>query len=157
MGSSNVKQFSLNDVQSQDGKVIIVTGGNIGIGFGTVKGLVSKDATVIMASRSQQRLNESVKEVKKLYPHAKIEGIELDLSKFSSIKKFVETVKRSYLKNISPSKITCADDLLLFSRYSKVDVLINNAGIASNPFAKTEQGFELTYGTFTYLDNICRS
>ena len=118
--------FTLDNVQSQGGKVVIVTGGNAGIGFGVVKGLASKDATVIIASRNQERVNEAVAKVKKLQPSAKVEGMLLDLSSFSSIDRFVAEVK---------------------SRFTEVDVLVNNAGVGMIPFAKTEQGFEPTLGT----------
>ncbi len=91
-----MKPFKLSDVPSQTGKVVIVTGGNIGIGLSSVKGMVSKGATVIIASRSQQKLSEAVKEVKKLYPNGKVEGIILDLAAFSSIQSFVDNVKRYY-------------------------------------------------------------
>ena len=78
-------------------KFAIVTGGNAGIGFGIAKGFASKGAAVIIASRSQERVNEAVGEVKKLYPSSKVEGMILDLSAFSSIEKFVENVKRCCL------------------------------------------------------------
>ena len=124
MGGAATK-FSLENVQSQDGKVVIVTGGNAGIGFGTVKGLATKGATVIIASRNQERVHEAILDVKKLHPGAKVEGMVVDLLSFSSIDKFVAEVK---------------------CRYSKVDVLVNNAGLGMIPFAKTEQGFEPTLG-----------
>jgi NAD(P)-dependent dehydrogenase (short-subunit alcohol dehydrogenase family) len=126
MGGAQVTSFSLDHVQSQAGKVVIVTGGNAGIGFGTVKGLASKGATVIIASRNRERVGEAVAKVKLLQPDAKVEGMVLDVSSFSSIDGFVAEVR---------------------SRYAKVDILINNAGIGMNPFVKTEQGFEPTLGT----------
>ena len=136
MGAAHVTNFTLDNVQSQSGKVVIVTGGNAGIGFGTVKGLASKGATVIIASRNQDRVSEAVAKVKKLQPTANVEGLVLDISSFSSIDRFVAEVK---------------------SRYTKVDVLINSAGVGMIPFAKTEQGFEPTLGTnvmgTTYLTN----
>ena len=69
-----VTSFTLDNVQSQGGKVVIVTGGNAGIGFGVVKGLVSKGATVIVASRNQERVNEAVVKVKKLQPGEKLKA-----------------------------------------------------------------------------------
>ena len=125
MGGAQVSKFSLANVQSLEGKVVIVTGGNAGIGFGTVKGLASKGATVIIASRNQERVNEAVAKVKELQPGAKVEGMVLDISSFSSIDRFVVEVK---------------------SRHAIVDVLINNAGLGMIPFVKTEQGFEPTLG-----------
>ena len=125
MGGVQVTNFNMDSVQSQEGKVVIVTGGNAGIGLGTVKGLSSKGATVIIASRNQERVNETVANIKKLQPTARVEGMLLDLSSFSSIDRFVAEVK---------------------NRYTKIDVLVNNAGLGMNVFAKTEQGFEPTLG-----------
>jgi NAD(P)-dependent dehydrogenase (short-subunit alcohol dehydrogenase family) len=126
MGAAQVTNVSLDRVVSQEGQVVIVTGGNAGIGFGTVKALASKGATVIIASRNRERVGEAVAKVKLLQPDAKVEGMVLDVSSFSSIDGFVAEVR---------------------SRYGKVDILINNAGIGMNPFVKTEQGFEPTLGT----------
>ena len=126
MGGAQVTNFTLDNVKSQEGKVVIVTGGNAGIGYATVKGLASKGATVIIASRNQERVNEAIAKIKKLQPSAKVEGMVLNLSSFSSIDRFVAEVKR---------------------KYTKIDVLVNNAGIGMIPFAKTELGFEPTLGT----------
>eukprot|EP01034_Spumella_vulgaris_P031094 gene31094-38428_t len=101
--------------------------GNAGIGVGTVIGLAFKGATVIIASRNQERVLEAVVKIKKLQPNAKVEGMILNLSSFTSIDRFVAEVK---------------------SKYTKVDILVNNAGVGMIPFfAHTEQGFEPTLGT----------
>eukprot|EP01034_Spumella_vulgaris_P035046 gene35046-43213_t len=77
-------------------------------------------------SRNHDRVMEAVVNIKKLQPNAKVEGMVLNLSSFSSINQFVAEVK---------------------SKYPKVDILVNNAGLGMIPFAKTEQGFEPTLGT----------
>ncbi len=89
-----IATFSLNNVQSQIGKIVIVTGGNAGIGFGIVKGLASKGATVILASRNLDRINEAIADIKKLLPQSNVIGMVLDVSSFSSIDKFVGAVNR---------------------------------------------------------------
>ena len=107
MGGAAAKSFSLNQVGSQAGKVAIVTGGNAGIGLAIVKGLASKGATVVIASRSQEKVNAAVVEVQQLYPNSKIEGMVLDVSSFTSIDKFVESFKRYQLNlhyNLNDSK-----------------------------------------------------
>ena len=95
MGGAAAKSFSLNQqVGSQAGKVAIVTGGNAGIGLAIVKGLASKGATVVIASRSEEKVNAAVVEVQQLYPNSKIEGMVLDVSSFASIDKFIESFKK---------------------------------------------------------------
>ncbi len=113
------------DIPNLQGKIIIVTGGNSGLGFETVKMLSKKGATVILASRSIERGNFAVDEIKLDYPNVIIDVMKLDLSDFDSIKEFVKTFKASY---------------------SKLDVLINNAGIMMVPYGKTKEGLERQSG-----------
>ena len=146
MGGS-VSSFSLNKIQNLDGKVAVVTGGNVGIGFGIVKGFVSKGATVIVASRNATRVNEAVAEVKKLYSNAKVEGMVLDVSSFSSIDAFVAELSKYLIAFRTSFNLI---DVLLFSKHPKIDILVNNAGIMMVPHVKTEQGFEVTLGSFPH-------
>ena len=83
-------------------KNIIISGGSLGIGKETARGLVNKGANVLITGRSEDRLIEAKK-----YTGSKI--IEFDISDH---------------KNISKNAKNCVDIL-----NGKVDVLINNAGI----------------------------
>eukprot|EP01035_Chromulina_nebulosa_P036416 gene36416-49054_t len=141
MGSSNTK-FTIDDIPNLTGKVIIVTGGNAGIGYGISKALALKGAHVIIASRNETKINKAAEDIKK-YVEEKgkstpnISTYTLELSSFTSIKSFATKIK---------------------SNFDHIDVLINNAGIFLNPYAKSEQGFELTLGTngfgTAYLTNL---
>ena len=51
---------------------MVVTGGNAGIGYGTVKAFVSNGAAVIIASRNQDKMFEAVSKIKKMQPDAKV-------------------------------------------------------------------------------------
>ena len=55
--------FSINNAPSQKGKIAIVTGANIGLGFETTIGLVKKGAKVIMACRNLQKAEQAKKEI----------------------------------------------------------------------------------------------
>ncbi len=59
-------------------------------------------------------------------PKANIVVIELDLSSLSSIRQFAKEVSE---------------------RESRIDILINNAGVMMCPEWKTEDGFEMQFGT----------
>ncbi len=85
-----------------EGKNIIISGGSLGIGKETARGLVNKGANVLITGRSKNRLIKAKK-----YTGSKI--IEFDISDH---------------KNISKNAENCVDIL-----NGKVDVLINNAGI----------------------------
>ena len=117
--------WKLDDVQSLSGKTIIVTGGSSGLGFEAVKMFVSKDATVIMATRSEQRALDAISNIKTEYPNAKVKFIELNLGSKASIKKFVESFS---------------------AQYNKIDVLLNNAGVMTTPYLLTEDGLEFQQG-----------
>ena len=105
---------------SLNGKVVIVTGANSGIGFELAKTFSSEGSSVIIACRDTNKGLATQKII-----NGTCEYIHLNLSSFNSIESFVETIKR---------------------KYSKVDVLINNAGVMFPPFTKTHEKLELTFG-----------
>ena len=72
--------FDLNNVTTQKGRVAIVTGANVGLGFETTKALAGKQATVIMACRSEQKALEARAKILTLNPNADLHFIPLDLS-----------------------------------------------------------------------------
>lgn len=109
----------------QSGKTIIVTGGNSGIGYETALGLYEAGATVIVACRSKEKADEAISEMKKQGGKGKLEPGVLDLSDLESVKDFADT----FLKT-----------------HSKLDVLVNNAGVMVPPASKTRQGYELQFG-----------
>ena len=113
--------FHLESIPSQIGKIAIVTGGNNGLGFETTLGLAKKQIKVIMACRSLQKAKEAKLRIEKIVPGADIDTMFLDLSKFASVRFF-------------------ASEFL--TKYSRLDLLINNAGIMVPPFEKTADGLE---------------
>ena len=108
------------------GKRALVTGGASGIGAETVRALASKGAEVIIAARSQEHAEKVKAKVTAGTGNDKIEFLFLELASLSKLK-------------------TSADDFL--SRYDSLDLLINNAGIMACPQDKTEDGFELQFGS----------
>ncbi|KAF2496534.1 NAD(P)-binding protein [Lophium mytilinum] len=92
-------------------KVVLVTGGNGGIGYETVKALLQSDKPhhVIMGSRSLEKAKLAIEELKKECPESTnvVEAVQLDLTSDESIEKAFEQVKTS------PGRL---------------DTLVNNAG-----------------------------
>ena len=113
-----------------DGKIVVITLANAGIGIHTVIGLAKRGATVVMACRSMQKGEEALKEAKEKSGSESINLMQLDLSSLNSVRKFVKTFVETFS-----------------SKYDKLHILVNNAGIMMCPFAKTEDGFELQIGT----------
>jgi len=117
--------FSIAKTPSLKGKTALVTGGNIGLGFETVKALASKGAHVLLAARNEEKGKAAVAEVQKLIPKAQVELLRLDLASQRSIR---------------------AASAEVGNKFSQLDLLINNAGIMAMPEMKTEDGFESQFG-----------
>jgi NAD(P)-dependent dehydrogenase (short-subunit alcohol dehydrogenase family) len=117
--------FSIAKTPSLKGKTALVTGGNIGLGFETVKALASKGAHVLLAARNEEKGKAAVAEVQKLIPNAQVELLRLDLASQRSIRAAASEVG---------------------NKFSQLDLLINNAGIMAMPEMKTEDGFESQFG-----------
>jgi NAD(P)-dependent dehydrogenase (short-subunit alcohol dehydrogenase family) len=90
-----------------DGKVVLVTGGNTGIGKETAVQLAQQGATVGITSRDPGKGQAAVADIQQRGNTAKVELFSLDLGSFASIR-------------------ACAADVL--SRWDRLDVLVNNAG-----------------------------
>mmetsp|Transcript_9121 Transcript_9121/g.27449 ORF Transcript_9121/g.27449 Transcript_9121/m.27449 type:complete len:301 (+) Transcript_9121:152-1054(+) len=114
------------EVPDLGGKVAIVTGANVGIGFYTAKHLARRNAHVIIASRNEKRGNAAADAIVAEFPHAKVEFMKLDLASRKSILSFVRDF--------------CAKNLPLH-------ILVNNAGVCNVPFNRTVEGYEVTVGT----------
>ena len=107
------------------GKTIIITGANSGTGFSATKFMSAKGATVIMACRNPQKAEKALLSIKSENPNAELDFIQLNLGDLASVKKFAEAFKE---------------------KYTSLDILINNAGVAQTPDLKTKDGFEMQMG-----------
>lgn len=118
--------WTLVNIPDLTGKVILVTGGNSGLGYESVKAFSAKGAEVIMASRSIEKGEAARIEILKAYPKGNIKVKQLDLGELDSVRKFA---------------------LEFTDSYKKLDVLLNNAGIMMTPYFTTKDGFEGQLGT----------
>ncbi|CAG2104906.1 unnamed protein product [Medioppia subpectinata] len=109
-----------------NGQVVVVTGGNTGIGKETAYQLTLRDAKVYIGCRDRKKGEAAVENILALNPKANIKLLSLDLSSLKSVRKCVEE---------------------LSGLETKVDILINNAGVAGCPEWQTEDGFEMQFGT----------
>ncbi|GAB1453963.1 oxidoreductase [Draconibacterium sp.] len=118
------ENWTTGNIPDLTGKVIIVTGGNSGLGYESVKAFAEKGAEVILTSRSIEKGEAAKAKIGKV--KGKIEVMELDLMDFASIKGFAENFKK---------------------KYNRLDVLLNNAGIMTTPYFLTKDGLEAQNGT----------
>ena len=112
------------DLPSQEGKTLVITGGNRGIGYEAVKILLSYGFHIILGVRKPSALIEKLDKISK--PKGSYEVFELDLTSFQSVKDFANTI---LAKNVP------------------IHVLLNNAGVMFGPRRETEQGHELQMTT----------
>ncbi|MCF8260076.1 MAG: SDR family NAD(P)-dependent oxidoreductase [Melioribacteraceae bacterium] len=119
-------KWNETNVGDLSGKVVIVTGSSSGIGFDNARVLVGKNAEVIIAVRNAEKGNNAIEKIKSTVPNANLKLMLLDLSDLGSVKSFAENFK---------------------NQYTKLDILINNAGVMIPPYSKTKDGFELQFGT----------
>lgn len=124
--------YQLDTISSQKGRIAIVTGANVGLGFETAKKLAQKDMKVIMACRSKDKAESAIQRIRKGTPSADLEFMQIDLGSQQSVKDFAH----QYIKN-----------------YQQLDVLINNAGIFMPPYTLTEDGYESQFGV-NYLGHF---
>jgi NAD(P)-dependent dehydrogenase (short-subunit alcohol dehydrogenase family) len=119
-------QWNTDNIPSQEGRVIIITGANSGLGAEASKILAKKNATLVLTARSIQKGQKILEDIRQNNKNVQVELLELDLANLASIKVFAKEFQQ---------------------KYSHLDVLINNAGVMACPFARTQDGFEIQLGT----------
>ncbi|GAA5157691.1 SDR family NAD(P)-dependent oxidoreductase [Pseudonocardia eucalypti] len=114
------------DIPDQRGRVAVVTGANTGLGLETARALATHGASVVLAVRNLDKGKDAAARITAAAPGADVTVQELDLSSLASVR-------------------AAAGELN--SRYERIDLLINNAGVMYTPKSKTADGFELQFGT----------
>uniref|UniRef100_A0A672J6R7 Retinol dehydrogenase 12, like n=1 Tax=Salarias fasciatus TaxID=181472 RepID=A0A672J6R7_SALFA len=128
-----------------DGKTVVITGANTGIGKETAIDLSKRGARVIIACRDMEKAKAAVKETIESSGNDNVVCKKLDLSDTKSIREFAEGINQDE---------------------AKLNILINNAGVMMCPYGKTADGFEMQIGvnhfghfllTYLLLDLIKKS
>ncbi|KAK7221392.1 hypothetical protein V2G26_009395 [Clonostachys chloroleuca] len=115
------------DIPPLTNKVILVTGGTAGLGKQSILELARHDPGHLwLAARNVTKAQQTVREVKEFVPNTRISILELDLGSLRSVQR-------------------CASQFLESS--SRLDILLNNAGIMAHPESVTADGYELQFGT----------
>lgn len=110
---------------------VLITGANTGIGFATAQQLLNQGADVILACRNPQKAAAAREKLLALNKGS-VELVHLDLN--------------------SLEKVSAAADEIA-SRFSDLNVLINNAGLFANRKTLTQDGFEQQFGV-NYLGHF---
>ncbi|XP_051540185.1 retinol dehydrogenase 14 [Myxocyprinus asiaticus] len=112
------------DVKRLDGKTVLITGGNCGIGKETAVALALRGARVIIACRDEEKARKAVREIRARSHSMNVLFIELDLANMKSIREFSKT---------------------FLQQEKRLDILINNAGMPS-VLDWTDDNFSMCFG-----------
>ena len=109
-----------------NGKVIVITGGNTGIGYETAKDLSRRNGTIVLGCRDLGTGQDAADAITKTTGN-KVECLELDLASLSSVRSFISQIQEAY---------------------PKVNTLICNAGVwvPMEKGSRTKDGFEIHFG-----------
>lgn len=120
---------AIKDIPSLDGKVIVVTGGNIGLGKQCVLEYARHNpACIYLAARSPSKAQAAIDEIKQQLGASNstpIKVLELDLSSLTSVRD-------------AASK--------LMEQETRLDILMLNAGIMAAAPGVTKNGYEMQFG-----------
>ncbi|KAI9809298.1 MAG: hypothetical protein M1825_002589 [Sarcosagium campestre] len=103
------------DIPDLSGKVILVTGGNTGLGYETILELAAHNPSKIyLAARTLEKAKSAIAALSSVHPSTPITHLPLDLTDPASIKSAATTVLESE---------------------TRLDILIHNAGVMAVPYA----------------------
>ncbi|MFJ8703062.1 oxidoreductase [Streptomyces ardesiacus] len=123
---TTVNHWTPDDIPDQTGRTALITGGNGGIGLETARALARHGARVVLAGRSQAKLDRAAEAVRAATPGARTDTLVLDLSDLSSVRNAATRIAET----------------------ETVDLLFNNAGVMNLPERRTtSDGLEMTVGT----------
>ena len=131
--------------KSLEGKTVVITGANTGIGKETAVDLAKRGARVIIGCRNVEKGKQALKEIQERSGNKDVFLEKLDLASLESVRTFADNILKSE---------------------PRLDFLINNAAVGACPYQKTEDGFEMQFGvnhlghfllTMLLLDRLKRS
>lgn len=107
-------------------ETIVVTGGSAGLGIETVRVLAKCGARIVSVVRDEAKGAAAAEKIRASIPNAEIEIAVLDLSKLDSVRRGADEIAK---------------------RFSRINRLINNAGVMACPLGRTAEGLDTQLGT----------
>jgi protochlorophyllide reductase len=118
--------WKMRDMPKQEGRVAIITGANSGLGFAAANALAQAGATIVLACRSAANAEQTRDRILAGSQTADVHVAVLDVASIASVRVFVAGVLK---------------------QFSRIDLLINNAGIMATPREVSVDGFERQFAT----------
>ncbi|MFG2723215.1 SDR family NAD(P)-dependent oxidoreductase [Streptomyces sp. NPDC048416] len=124
--TSSTPSWNVQRLPRADGRVFLVTGGNVGIGYFVAEQLSASGATIVLGSRSPARAEAAMASIRARVPGSQVRAIRLDLADLSSLQTAVQALE-----------------------VDRLDAVVHNAGVALDdpPRQETGDGHELMFGT----------
>lgn len=115
------EKWTTANIPDQRGRVAVVTGANTGLGYETAKALAEHGASVVLAVRDTGKGSLAAARMT-----GDVSVQALDLTSLDSVRTAAAALR---------------------SRFGRLDLLINNAGVMYTPKRTTADGFETQFGT----------
>src|SRR4051794_11664905 len=112
-----MSHWTADNIEDQSGRTFVITGANSGIGLSAARALAGKGAHVVLAVRNTAKGEAAASTIK-----GSTEVKPLDLADLASVRAFADAQE-------------------------PFDVLVNNAGVMNVAQGRTQDGFELQFGT----------
>ncbi|KGG14161.1 MULTISPECIES: oxidoreductase [Prochlorococcus] len=116
--------WSFNSIPCQEGRIAFITGANSGLGLDTAYALLSKGATVILGCRNIEKAEQAREKLVDGTGSQTVEVLQIDLSDLENVNRALEKIAL---------------------KYTKLDLLINNAGVMAPPQTFSKQRLELQF------------
>ena len=126
MNTTETNGWTAAQMPRLDGKVVVVTGANSGLGCAAARGFARAGAHVVLACRSERNAGEAIAAIRAEDARASLSFLPLDLASLASVRAFAAAFRAAH---------------------DRLDVLVNNAGVMALPYRKTADGFEMQFGT----------
>jgi len=116
-----MSRWTSSDIPDQTGRIAVITGGNTGLGLAAATALAQHGASVVLAGRDTAKAERAAQQI-----GGGTSYVRLDLALLASVRDAAAELR---------------------SRLTRIDLLVNNAGVLMTREFTTGDGFELHYGT----------
>ncbi len=120
------KRWTPDRLGDLTGRTILITGANSGIGWEAARILAERGAHVVLAARSEAKAADAVTRLRAERSDLELSTQILDLADLASVRTAATAIRE---------------------RHSRLDALVNNAGVMALPYRTTADGFEMQIGT----------